>query len=782
MPTSIRFQLPLPDGAPSSIAHVIAAYRADCEVTRRPIGRGRPLTPIDKETERAVVSAARAGFRYATGLDGEDLDALDARVLMIDLPSSAAAAAEAAGHSKPSNAERLARQFVAAVLGSLPGRQCKNPKRFLPAPWRELLSYYEELGFQQSHLTTLARCAAHLRMHDAPSRVPDGAELREAMHSIGMKTSYASNVASNYRAARALYIERNPTDPERFGVLEWQPSGGARIGLLSIEQAAVVCPTLHAQVVEYLELGTRVKRKDGEPTRRASVAWRDQVSDTERHVVTALLALEPTLRAAGTDLPPLEELEAKSLIACNVDVTVGAKSWRKGGATTTKRVSVLRYVIDHLAPEYRARMRRPTKAGYTQGLHRLAQAVWSLVMYGEDYALDEELYGRWRAIDKSLRGALTGKGVVDKMVGMRNVSLPLIQCVLLPTYLRYWVEPAWEVYQHALKTARARGHRENHPAVTRAERWWDTVCERYLAVAVAMDDGLRNKQYAQGVHGRNVIPHLDKHGVLLRVETNWIGDRESPAGVKTDLTPRLEVKQRTRDVRRGFLDHRTLQRYLETTRKRRIAARGLVDDGSLALFISPKNARLEHDREVRTPGSYTTTSYGQALVGRGLHSLLRDVLQCDIPAWSEPALKSGEWMGITGGHFSRTLIATYWLGVVGDERVTDAMTGTEIACYLTTDEVSTLRAEYVSEIAWLKERTSGSLHDPMHPRAYNQWMFALYNHGEACPLDDPLLPVPESVRDLITRRESNKRRAARRGRIPGQLDIRLARPGQRVAA
>lgn len=253
----------------------------------------------------------------------------------------------------------------------------------------------------------------------------------------------------------------------------------------------------------------------------------------------------------------------------------------------------------------------------------------------------------YQLLERSVRtSVLTGaKGSKNKLLAIQTTTRPQLVCVGLPWYDRYIVEPAkrrWE--QAALDAVNARHAAQTHSGVKKARKEYFTALERYCATAIALDHGLRIKQYANGRWGYHFIGTWVS-GKLVEVVTNWYGDKRDPAGLKiTEKKEGLTPTERFgRPLRHSFVNYERLETYLRVFREERLRASGAlapdepysVDDPRWALFATTDAPRHGKRRRMVSPGAYNRDHVSVQLIGITLHQIARECFGRDVPAWDD---------------------------------------------------------------------------------------------------------------------------------------------------
>lgn len=824
--------LPSPDlTQPLSGRAAFEHYRTMCAWSRSPSKPG-PKRPVSAGSERAIVSTAMNALRYALRRQGApeptDADVLghpDIRPYLPVLPAFARMHARDRDHQAPSDAASRAKKFYHAMVGRPFAHHVYGPERFVSDAFRPLLDACSAVNEEPAGILFAQRVCMLAGYHDAPARIPAHDEWIAAAGNLGFCPKSVGQAQSAYRKTVAYVCERDPSlvcAPLYRKVNVRETLNGLRL-----EHLLAKCPRLRAELKHFK---TKGRGKD------QSYAWQDAVDAAVAHVIAALMRAGWTdgqlrkltskmllLLTRVSDVPSavveeayeepddLDDASTEDLpsdfcgISDEVDADVGGddraersddgdagspelERRRQDAAVPAGQITMLEWLLDREAPDARRRCSPPQAAGYTGVQLRDVKALYSLIKssYRRTASATEwlKMRARYQLLEKSVRTSVVAasRGIKNKLLAIQTMTLPQLVCVGLPWYDRYVVEPAKRRWEQATLDAVKAGHSpRTHWGVKWARAEYVTVLERYCATAIALDDGLRIKQYANGRWGYHFIGRWES-GRLVEVVTNWYGDKRDLAGLKiTEKKKGLVPTERFgRPLRRSLVNYERLETYLLVFREERLRKSGAlkpeepysVDDPRFALFATADAPRRGKRRRMVSPGAYNRDHVSVQLIGRTLHQIARECLGRDVPAWDELTGDAAiRWWGIWSAHITRLLVASYWNGVHENEE--------GVATYLTLDEIEALDKDYTVCNNYLRDRLGGDTSHWEHPKAYDRWMGAMYTgwRAQINPLDDPTLPLPPAMVAFLNA-EAAKARAAKRGRRRDGVRVRRRRPGQ----
>ena len=254
----------------------------------------------------------------------------------------------------------------------------------------------------------------------------------------------------------------------------------------------------------------------------------------------------------------LSEVHVDDPVALNPRVARRLK--RKPGETSAP-VSLLELAAE---AEAEASLRRSTvtevavagrapngRHWFTDAMHANCSRIWTMTvavycaMGAEDadaaveWALVEARWGRLQKqlSDRKLpaRHRLRAK---NKLKMVQTVTLPQLVCVGLPLRRRE-VRALRDDWVAIVREAAGAGHTGLHPEVVAAESRYFDAALPFTILSVAVEDGLRLKQYTRGRLGDESNFRLelewDSDGAPIGIRaltTHWTGDRRDPAHLK----------------------------------------------------------------------------------------------------------------------------------------------------------------------------------------------------------------------------------------------------------
>lgn len=734
--------------------------------------------------------------------------ATDIRPLLAVLPATARVAAVAKNHRSPGDHEARAHRFVEVLTE---GRAVDRSKlRFAcPPRWQPLVDAIPDRKNANGEMAFLDRCCVVAGYQNAPARFPSYMELVEAARHIDGEKAVSrltQSAMSQYRTARQRLIDGASTDAERaatvntFGVLPTAPSprtchlgvesetmrlveeaGRVPLGMSPDEMFRVVAPGLAADY-DYWAAG---------PGGQQSDSFRTQCYETLLRVAGWII------RAGhGARLRELELLDLfLSEVAVDDPVTLNPRLARRLGreaGDASAAVSLLEFAAEAEAEASLCRStvtdvavagRAPNgRHWFTEAMHANCSRLWTMTddVYSEmgaqggeaaaDWAL---VQSRWGRLQKQLstrkvpaRHRLRAK---DKLKMVQTVTLPQLVCVGLPLRRREILALRGE-WLAAVRMAADAQHADPylHPEAVAAERRYFEAAVPFTLVSLAIDDGLRLKQYTRGRLGvdANFRIELERDAAgapigVTALTTHWTGDMRDFAHLKIRENKKVVTRREGRLVRRGYVDHVILTDLILHWRPRQLVLSGAFT--SLATYDLESDLRsglyalFPSDRDVTRPEKSRTDLSG--LFGRELHYMVRTWLRPQLPAWQD---LDDSWRNLWAMHISRLLLGSYWGGARGDWTT---------AKYLTMDTEDTLRGEYSTIDEGLRARLGLDRTNWEHLNAYDPWMDRLYHNGEEFdPLEDASLPLPPHLCERIPTASIA---------LPTKRRIRRARPGQK---
>lgn len=343
---------------------------------------------------------------------------------------------------------------------------------------------------------------------------------------------------------------------------------------------------------------------------------------------------------------------------------------------------------------------------YTESLIANVQQAFLLTkgMFGA--ALEETepaLWGRVRneydTLRKHIKGYnagryLKGRKETDKLL----ITWPQAVCMGLP-YLR---KKAIAARLEAADRADRIGHLESRESQKRVLAYYEALRD-YVVVAILLDDSLRISNYAGAIAGVHVIPVPDVH------KGHWCGFRSARThfkgaddpGVKLKVLARKDtnLNERERALTRSIVDMDLLFDWWTKARPFYLAQAGLLasattyDPTNDGFAVFPTGRPSQEQRDDSTWKGNISADMLSEIFGRALHEICVVVLGHALPAWDDPAL-TDEYRSLFAGHIARTLVASYFGGILGDW--SDAE-------FRTNDCEATLRTHYNRVASWFKQ-------------------------------------------------------------------------------
>lgn len=806
----------------------ISAARA--RIYENPLPLSEVLTRLQAETgsengisassaramKSTVIDAVRESQRDSDGRlpDKDQVLDVDLRDLLPVLHTLARRAAERKGHRSPGDHASRAARCIEVVTGER--FDCSRRAVPVPAAWQPLVDGLSVRN-GRSEIGFLAQCCALSTVEDAPGTLPAREDLVRAAATLyagsedrgRRRLAQASTV---YRRARRTLLSRAAKDDRselrrKFAPLPKQWTHNTTH--LGVETETY--ERLEAQGLDPDDMDAEAMFRALAPDLAADYdCWAEREGSLKAES-TRDQSLQALLRVAGWIIRAghgnrLAEVSLDRLFALSVEVPGHLHlnpriAERDFGACRpgTTQVSLLDYAAEQEAAASLSRspivrtadLRNGDQLPYfTQSIWRTCSLIWSMTkdLYGQLPQMGTEAEAHW-ALIQSRWGVLQAKlskrqipasrraHTKNKARLIRTVTLPQLVCVGLPLRRRE-IRHLRQRWLFALNRAQEAGYDDpsDHEAVRKAANaYFAEAAIPNLILSLAVDDGLRLKQYTFGRLGEHFSIDFERDQAgrpigIAELRTSWKGDPEDTASLKINERDNRLDSREDRPVRWGYVDRIALWDYLRWQYPRHLVANGAI--GSLqeydlereisraphALFVSPK-AQTDRPERSRTDLS--------ELAGRELHYIVRKWLRPGLASWDQ-IRSDPEWRELWAIHITRLLTTSYW-GGVRDEW--------DIAMYLTKDTESTLRGTY-SEVAHeLKDRLGTDTTDWEHPNAYDPWMDRLYKDREEFdPLDDPALPLPEGLADRIEAEDRQRGEAVKR--FPATLRIRSARPDQ----
>lgn len=730
---------------PLSLNAAIATLRAICAATRTATG-GRPLKDqISQSTEHALVSTLNAAARAST------VSTDDVRPALPDLARHAHAAAH--GHVKnPSEAASRARRVVRLLTGIAPdARKLHAPLQYLNAGWADLCARAPRRQ-DRSKLVVLARTLTAMRAFDAPTVLPDVADLRAfalrddapyAWHSV-------RNAVSTYRRVRSRALAMDATCATRFAPVPAERNSRSRAhAALALPADGMVqrvrgLERLHLMLLDsFPSVAEEIKRfKDLSPGTPASQVWQNTVVAAVGRQLAALEQLYAQ-HAAAQMLPARADLRLWHFYSAYVPSVLAVES--DGGffsavAPTNKDRQLLARAIALIdAPV--AREESPFAASSSsdwmpQSVVRSECAVWSVVSKVYASKVDTEAFAEQRQRRHSVMKWLheSGPGAaertgreMDKVWLIEHLSYPLLVCIGLP-WLASLARARRVEWQHFV--------RQGAPAdiVSASYESYAFALHDFIGLALAADDGMRRKNYANAIIGDHV-QMVYNGSVLVSIKLTFGTDRHDAACMKIiERGPRgrrVRVEPHVHTLSPGVVDHALFDLWVREvapgfsyTRPQppRAGLSPIATRAGTPLF--PSTVRADY-AQVRAGGSFA------ARMHNALYAIIRYIHGDAVPA-TRKELTPAQRAACTF-HRTRLIITSYWGGVRSDW---------EHAMHLTSDKESTLREHYNATVSNLvRDQLARQDAGWRHPRWFDRLMDEL-RAGKICEWERQPLVLP----------------------------------------
>lgn len=770
---------------------------------------------VADSSKPALKSAALDSVRYAMRSENDlpsKQDALDTdiRPLLAVMPAAARVAAEAKNHRSPGDHEGRARRFVEALTG---GRSVDRSKLRFPCPpaWQPLVDAIPDRKNANGEMSFLHRCCMVAGIQDSPATMPSYDQIVDAARHIngevGVRRATKASMPQ-YRTARHRLVEDVTDDEERaerermFAPLPTAASG--RTCHLGVEPEAAEMLKIEGYNAEAMTpdemfralapgLAADYDYWASGPGAQRSASFREQCYATLMRVAGWVIRAGHGGRLQNMQLPDFFLIDVPVDGELALNPRLAQRLGSDGGSAT---VSLLEHAADS---EAGASLRRSTvtdaeiagtdkngRPWYTEAMHANCSRIWSMTaaVYrkmgtrgGEPSREWGLVQSRWGSLQKQLaeerklptRHRIHAK---NKLKMVQTITLPQLVCVGMPLRRRE-IRAMRKGWLAAVQQAEEAGHTDPHahPEVAEVEEQYFDAVLRFTVLSLAIDDGLRLKQYTRGRLGTsstsNFRPELDFDAAgnacgVAALATHWIGDKRDPAHLKITDKNKAMARRDRRRVRRGLVDHIGLWDLIRHWRPQQLVANGSFADlasyglptdlreGRYALFPSPQD--VCRDEKSRTDVS--------EIFGKELHYIVKKWLRPDLP---ELEAMGPDWRALWAIHISRLLIGSYWGGARDDWKT---------ASYLTMDTEATLRGEYSLVDEGLRDRLGLDETNWEHLNAYDRWMDRLFwQQEEFDPLEDPDLPLPPHLKGAIPEEEDE---------LPTKRRIRRARPGQKA--
>lgn len=727
------------------------------------------LVSITPNQRNVILSAVRRAVRRAASTSNFSMIPFAAVAQM--LPEHARFDAIEHGRGSGNDEASKVRRFVRTVEGRAPKVRRSRTHNFLPA-WRELA---DALTAWESRRETRANLKSKLHMLmelvstrgriDRPEDLPDRDTIRSWANSEGNSQEVFHKMLHAYRAARAEVartrsdhglpdVDQSPLTSERgIRSLACITEVAAQIGHLgpiakldTMAALRVIAPLMHSALTAYIEAN---KASGG------SAAWEKGVAGAVSRVVASAVRTGVVnvkrLPPAALFLQMVEGTGNDGGLADYERATLAFYGDEAGEGGATHEIPLIQFLSDEMAASSARNSPASLKSVVQRTIGEDDVPFYTKAIMGDvdrlaslaRFTMERSRKGhpeRYAAIGITAKAVLDSmakvnreRGVVGRVLNKgRSLELatyPLVVCMGLPAL-------AEEVrrYQAGYFEAVERHEADlDHSSVRDAAERYDEWLERYVATAIYIADGLREKNYtyarigAEGVRARmvderghdveptltHIWPELDPvTGEVARVRTHFCGSDHRLARLKIRFEADGETfRDRIWHIRPGIMDMSLFTEFLLGTRARRLAAQGLitsvdeynlerdVKEWNFALFVSTERS-THHYRQIT--GAYSDSMLG-SMVGGCMHWMAKNVFgHTDLPEYG-----TREWAKqyhrVLTGHFGRSMIASYWRSI---------RDRTDLACEYINDTEDTLRskyarvttqqldAEFIGQLAW----------------------------------------------------------------------------------
>lgn len=686
------------------------------QIVSRQTGEPTKLSP---RRVSVVLSHVRSAVRYAAQTSNPDSVRLGP--YLETLPDLARRGAEEAGRARPANEVADVRLFLEVIERRTSDRRTRRRARadsFLPG-WRPLFTALDRC-VEKAQRDRFRRYAGYLYafqdflvLHDVrgPEDLPDYTTLREWLDEGGHSRKSLDNWLTAFRVARTLAgrtdlptLEAPPSARER-GVRSLADLDGRLLARGCRKPAADLTTR---QIIGYLApafgeaLDAYLERAQ---LQRKSPDWQNAVESTLSCIIAELIRMGQDPH----DLDPVDLYTVRQAVSTNSTVRpLLRRRIGKEQAGIAQHVLMRRFVDE--AARRSAHHSPISLAGnvevgcevpfYPTAIWNNAVALWAVVreVYGlgcGDGGMIEHAPDEWRTVESEHERLMDHMAQLNgqrQTTGHKNkalVSITWAQAVCIG--LRHlWLQAHEARDAYFVKYERAcKAGLDNPTSVRNARRRYYRALEDYVLAAVLLDDGLRVKQYANGLCNVHFVPTVVQTAQgeqIVEVETRWRGYDPD----ETNLKGRTEnggERVRSRSLSPGIVDMDLLTEYWLEARPHRLAARGLIPDVESYELSEDRFAFFVSTSSTSATGSYSPGRLSLRF-GRCLHRFMT-LMGRKVPAWQQLRADRDlrrKWRGLFGAHVTRQLLATY-LGGIREKW--------SLVAYLTNDRVLTLQNYYV---------------------------------------------------------------------------------------
>jgi hypothetical protein len=500
--------------------------------------------------------------------------------------------------------------------------------------------------------------------------------------------------------------------------------------------------------------------------RRLSPKYLDEAWSTVGNVAAALYEHRPSL------LPTFEISDMwESTVDVSAKLAVNKAHNEKfiPAGMSTLAVPMSRWLVERMAEA--SREHTGVSGGYPHAVYADFTFLWTMTerLHGNDLrAVNLPLWQKWtiqhQAVCEHMKANPVPKSEIPEKASLRRmnvVSLPHVLCIGAPLLGRE-AERLLDRLENLEEAATRAGYADvsESESVTAVRDEFETKAECYVALALPWALSLRNAQYEHGHFGAHFQLERGDSGEVTGLPCSYNGDLNDPAKMKQGTT-------NGRVLGPGILNLRVFEAYLERVRAPRLMRLGVspeeanAPNGKWPLFVG---AQAESQAHCQMSASlYRIDKYGATL-----YRIATEFLGHDLEPYREMD-RATKWRGAWATHDIRKDVATIIGQLMGEWA---------LACALTSDTQDVLIKKYVVD----GFVPSGRRGDWRNVQTYLPWTLELLrNPADApCPLDDPALPLPPLVRQLIEAWADEDRQASKKAAHSkwGVADARLRRPSK----
>lgn len=766
----------IPCVSPSSPAEAITAFRTFASETRA--SATKPKRVITESNERRIVSLFNACCEaLRIPADGDLVPVLvDLIKLKVGMGPT-----DGLARSIPEDAPGAAKDLVQIVYGFTSTKQLGREGGTLISQSLRALEPFCSTPFEKANLVALGRLLHHHpSAASAPRVMPSSAELFKVAATMpgGMHKGTAHAALSSYRSLRERAVESDPDLAKQLALL---PDGRhlKGRGLLPVlaksksatdralgeagdleEALARLAPVLYQQTSEFVAEGLGMRNRQLSNTYLVD-AW-----STAGNVAAALYEHQPEALATFQ----ISDIWQKSV---SVDAKAAVEKahneqFLPEGASTLS-VPMSRWLVDRMADA--SREHTGVTGGYPQAVYADYVSLWTMTerLHGNDLrAINLPLWQKWTIQQKVVREHMKANPVpraeIPEKASLRRmnvVSLPHVLCVGAPLLGREAERLLDRLEQLEAAAVRA-GYEDVREAksVEQALDEFSSKAECYVAFVLPWALSLRNAQYAHGHYGNHFRLEYADSGEVTALRCSYTGDLNDDARMKQGTS-------NGRLLGPGILNLRVFQAYLWRVRAPRLmrlgasAEEAVASNGKWPLFVGALAQSLDRCR-------MSASLLSRYKYGATLYRVATEFLGHELEPYMEMD-RGTTWRGAWATHDIRKDVATIIGQLLGEW---------PLACALTSDTQDVLMKKYVVN-GFVPSGRRGDWRNVQTylPRALE----VLRNPADApCPLDDPTLPLPPLVRQIIESWAEEDRQAQKKAKRSkwGVADAHMRRPSK----